>query len=222
MTIGERIRSRREKLGIDRDDLAAAAGLTYSTIADLENGRSRSTTKLHLIAARLMTNTKWLETGRGDEDRLEGVGDERGEYVQWDAVLGYSQAVSLGSGAELQDYAHTHKLMFRAESLRRKGLFPDNLAVYYGDGDSMEPRIKDGDALLFDTSDTRPKDGAIFIVRWGKDYFAKRAEIIDGITYFRSDNPLGNHGWTKPKRLDNPRDPLEIVGRVRWIGSWEE
>ena len=31
-------------------------------------------------------------------------------------------------------------------------------------GDSMEPRIHSGDASLFDTSDTRPRDGALFVI----------------------------------------------------------
>lgn len=158
------------------------------------------------------------------ELRLQSrVSDAPAHYeAGWDEVRGYAQAAGLGAGAEAEEYADTHKLKFRAESLRRKGLVPRNLCVYYGQGDSMEPRIREGDAILFDTSDTTPKDGAIFIVQHGREILAKRCEVLDGTAYFRSDNPNGDHNWRKPKRLDNPRDPLQILGRVRWIAGWED
>lgn len=143
------------------------------------------------------------------------------DYGDWESVLAFPQSVALGDGSEPEDYAVAHKLKFRAESLRRKGLSPSSLAVYYGRGDSMEPRIRDGDAVLFDTKDVKPKDGCIYVIRDGKDLFAKRCEVLDDIVYFRSDNPNGDHNWRKPRRMDNPRRPVEIIGRVRWIGSWE-
>lgn len=150
------------------------------------------------------------------------LGETLGDYGEWSDVRGFAQAAGLGAGAEADEYAETHKLKFRAESLRRKGLFPRNLAVYYGHGDSMEPRIKTGDAILFDTSDTRPVDGQIFIVQLGREIHAKRCEILDDIVFFRADNPAGDHNWRKPRRMDNPRQPIAIIGRVRWIGSWEQ
>lgn len=156
------------------------------------------------------------------EQQSAFVKEESGRYeLEWDEVRGFPQSVGLGAGAEAEDYAETHKLKFRADSLRRKGLFARNLAVYYGKGDSMEPRIKDGDAILFDTSDVIPRDDQIYIVRLGKELFAKRCEILDDTIYFRTDNPQGDHNWRKPKKLNSPKNPIEIIGRVRWIGSWE-
>ena len=51
---------------------------------------------------------------------------------------------------------------------------------------------------------------------------AELTELLDHAVYFRTDNPNGDHGWQKPRRMDNARDPIQIVGRVRWIGSREE
>lgn len=62
-TIGERIRTRRKDLRISVEELARAAELRPSTLYDLERGNSRSTTKLHLIAARLRVDVHWLEHG---------------------------------------------------------------------------------------------------------------------------------------------------------------
>lgn len=140
---------------------------------------------------------------------------------EYDDIPAYAQAAGLGAGMEAQEYAETHALKFKTSSLRKQGLLGRRLAVYYGKGDSMEPRIKTGDAILFDASDTKPVDGEIFIVAWRGEIYAKRIEFVDDIVVVKSDNPAGDHHWRKPKRLDNPREPIEILGRVRWIGSWE-
>ncbi len=141
---------------------------------------------------------------------------------EWDDIPAFSQVASLGSGAEAQEYAESHKLKFKISSLRRKGLLGHKLAVFYGHGDSMLPRIKTGDAILFDESDTKDADDTIFVILWRGEVYAKKAEVIEGVTYFRSTNPDGDHNWRKPKRKDSPKEPIKILGRVRWIGSWED
>jgi transcriptional regulator with XRE-family HTH domain len=65
MTIGQRIRRERVALGIKRDKLAAFMGIAPSTLGDLENDYSTTTTKLHLAAEMLGVSTRWLETGVG-------------------------------------------------------------------------------------------------------------------------------------------------------------
>lgn len=141
-------------------------------------------------------------------------------------VTGYSQAAGLGTGAEAQEYAETHSLKFKSNSLRRRGILGRPLAVYYGRGDSMEPTIKNGDAILFDTSDTKVVDGALYLVQVhgaaNPEYFVKRATVLDGIVFFASDNPQGDHHWRKPRRMDSKREPITVVGRVHWIGGWTD
>lgn len=162
---------------------------------------------------------------------LDGYGPKKVSLLSaaandgWEDLKAYSQAVGLSDGAEAQEYAETHSLKFRSASLARKRLTPSQLHVMYGSGDSMEPRIHSGDAILFDVSDTRPRDGHIYVIMVpgaGADaYTAKRCEIIGDMVFFRADNPSGDHNWRKPKRMDDPKHPIKIIGRVRWIGSWE-
>ena len=215
-TVGDRIREEREAQNIDRAELSRRTKIGYSTIAELENGGMKSSTKLPTIADALGVSATWLETGKGVKEPTPSY------EADWANVKGYAQAAGLGSGTEADEYAESHKLKFKTSSLRRKGLKADQLAVFYGRGDSMLPRIKPGDAILFDIGDTTPVDGAIYTVLWKGEYFVKRAEILDDVVYFRTDNPNGDHAWNKPKRMDAKRDPIEIVGRVRWIGSWED
>lgn len=213
------MRQEREALGISRKVLANAAGIAITTLSDLELGESQTTTALHRIARRLGVRTEWLETGKGSKEPDEDADD-------WDDIQGYAQAVGLGSGPEADEYAEAHKLKFRAASLSRKRLFARNLAVMYGTGDSMLPRIHPGDAILFDTSDTTPRDGALFVIQVhgiaGAEYQAKRCLLLDDAVYFAADNPAGDHQWIKPRRKDNGKVHIDIIGRVRWIGSWED
>lgn len=225
-TMAERIKRALSLREMTPGDLIAAKVLSKAGVYFLLDG----TTKADKVRADTVTklckalgvNREWLLHGKGP---IEG-GAAAAEEPEWSDIQGYAQAVGLGKGAEAQEYAETHKLKFRADSLARKRLNPHKLAVMYGDGDSMLPRIQPGDAILFDTSDTTPRDGSLYVVMvhgsGNSEYQVKRAMVLDDAVFFVSDNPGGDHAWKKPKRMDAKRNPIEVVGRVRWIGSWEE
>ena len=144
----------------------------------------------------------------------------------WVEVTGYSQAMGLGtSGPEAHEHTETHKLKFRTESLARKRLNPEALAIMYGQGDSMEPRIESGDAIMFDLSDTIPRNNGVYVIYTmginGGEYNVKRC-LIDKSkrVCFVADNPSGDHDWKEPRYVDDPSFPIHIVGRVKWIGGW--
>lgn len=220
-TIGNRIRTEREHQGVSRADLARAAGIATTTLSDLELGLSKSTTALHKIAKRLGVRPEWLESGKGIKEGATADADS--DHTD---IVAYAQAAGLGSGAEALEYAETHSLKFKKTSLRRRGIYGRNLAVYYGKGDSMEPTIKDGDAILFDTSDTRIVDGVLYVIQVdgmaNPEYFVKRAMVLDTGVYFQSDNPRGDHSWQKPKPMVSKRQPITVIGRVHWIGGWAD
>lgn len=215
MTIGDRIVKAREARGIKRPELARIADVPYPTLAGLENGDQDSSTKLDIIAGVLRVRPQWLRTGRG-------VMEAEAEYesATWDDILGYRQSAALGEGAVIDEYAETHKIKFRSDSLRRKRLRPDRLGVCYGEGDSMLPRIKSGDAILFNTDEKEPVDGALFVVSYDGHLLAKQLSQIGGRWFLESLN-RDDPKWRKPVPIDEFRH-FEIHGRVRWIGSWED
>lgn len=67
-TVGERVRKEREARGITRGALSQMTGVGYSTLAELENGRMQTTTKLRVIAEALGVSLSYLETGRGSRE----------------------------------------------------------------------------------------------------------------------------------------------------------
>lgn len=211
MSFAANLKRLREEAGLTQEQLALRCGWSgQSRIANYEsaspNARQPRADEVLLIAIAL---------GRS-------VGELFGEEVVdsgWSSVRGYNQTAALGDGALPDAYAEAHKLKFRASSLRKKGLNPDNLHVYYGDGDSMEPRIHDGDAILFDTSDTRIMDNRIYVIRYDGHVYAKRLQVHGDLVFIESDN-TADPKWRRPI-LVQPEDDFEVIGRVRWIGSWE-
>lgn len=222
MTIGERIKQARQLKGMTRPQLSEASGVKYPTLAGIENNDQAGTTQLPALAEALGVNIRWLQTGKGPREAEATLTDES-EYLP---VTGWSQAAGLGTGAEAQEYAETHSLHFKKTSLRRRGIFGRPLAVYYGKGDSMEPTIQDGDAILFDTSDTRPVDGSLYVIQVdgmaNPEYYVKRALVLEAGVYFQSDNPAGDHQWRKPKPMVSKKHPITIIGRVHWVGGWRD
>lgn len=214
------LRRLRTAAKLTQEQLAHACGWPgQSRVANYEAGkREPNLEEVALLAAALR-----VEPGDLLDDAPSAARVDREEWLD---VQGFAQAIGLGAGAEAQEYAETHKLKFRAEALSGQGLKPRNLAVMYGDGDSMLPRVHDGDAILFDTGDTRPIDGALYVIQvhgaGAHEYQVKRALILDDVVYFAADNPNGDHSWRKPRKADTKRGHIEIIGRVRWIGSWEE
>lgn len=142
------------------------------------------------------------------------------EASEWDQVLAYSQAVGLGSGREADEYAEVNKLLFRHSSLSRKHLHASSCRVMFGKGDSMEPTITDGDAILFDASDTTPRNRMVYVLLVdgvaGEEYNVKRCRVSKGEVFFVADNPDGDHDWKEPR----PAVGIKVIGRVRWTGGW--
>jgi len=214
---------RARSLGLTQDQVADELGITQGAVSQYLNGKIPMNYRTLVVFCRLLGINDTDVRRDLPEQQLLGPPTDSGD---WADIKGYAQAIGLGGGPEAQEYAETHRLKFRAESLARKRLRPEALAVMYGRGDSMEPRIHSGDAVLFDMTDTRPRDGHLYVVMvdgggMAKEYQVKRCEVIDDLVFFKADNPRGDHNWRKPKRMDSPRHPIEVIGRVRWIGSWE-
>ncbi|WP_372362872.1 S24 family peptidase [Xanthomonas sp. NCPPB 1325] len=228
MTMGTRLKTALEARRKLPTDLIGALGLAKGTVYNILNDTTRpekvwAETGIR-ICEYLRIRLEWLLYEKGEMELAPGIAAANDD--DYADVIGYSQAAGLGSGAEAVEYAETHSLKFKKTSLRRRGIFGKPLAVYYGKGDSMEPTIEDGDAILFDTSDTRVVDGVLYVIQVdgmaNPEYYVKRAMVIDGLVMFQSDNPDGDHNWKRPRRMDSKREPITVIGRVHWIGGWAD
>ncbi len=210
-------------LGITQEKLANELGMTQGAISQYLNGKIPMNYRtLKVFAGALGIEDTEIRNDLPEQQYAQPIPNDDA----WDDVIGYAQAAGLGAGAEATEYAETHSLKFKKTSLRRRGIYGRNLAVYYGKGDSMEPTIKDGDAILFDTSDTNVVDGVLYVIQVNgmanPEYYVKRAMVLDTGVYFQSDNPRGDHQWQKPKPMASKRHPITVIGRVHWIGGWAD
>jgi len=209
--MADRIRTAIEKSGLTQEAVAQAFGVSVQAVSGWV--RTGKVDKLKLPRLAQLTDRPLSYFMPDAPDAAPGAGG-------WENVTGYAQTAALGDGSIPEDYAETHALKFKSSSLRRKGLRADRLAVYYGDGDSMEPTIKNGDAILFDTSDTRLQDGKLFMVRYDGHVTAKRLLKLGRAWFLSSDNTT-DPKWRKPVPIDETKD-FEVIGRVRWIAGWED
>lgn len=69
MTIADRLKQAREKLGLTQLQLAENAGVAQGTIANIENGIRKKPREITSIARALSVDAGWLETGKGDHHR---------------------------------------------------------------------------------------------------------------------------------------------------------
>lgn len=198
-----------------QSDLARALNMSPQRVKNWES-RGISQEGANSAQAALGVNSTWILTGRGSATVAAGPPSDGG----WTDIRASTQGVALGAGIVPDEYAETHRLKFRRDSLQRKGLKAENLEVHYGAGDSMEPTIKNGDAVLIDRSDTRIRDERVYHIRYEGHYYVKRLQLHGDLIFIVSDN-RDDPQWRKPV-LVKPGDDFEVLGRVKWVGSWVE
>ncbi len=101
---------------------------------------------------------------------------------------------------------------FRRRWAERLGIRPDNSATIVAEGDSMEPRICDGDSLVVDYKQTTIQDGKIYALSWQGEFFVKRLyKEPGGVVVLHSDNEAK---YPERRLLPEHLAELEVIGRV--------
>lgn len=76
-TFSDRVRARRLELGLSQVELAKKAGLSQSTVAQIERGRNSRSAHILNLAEALKVHPRWLEGGEGPKDQSDkGAMDE--------------------------------------------------------------------------------------------------------------------------------------------------
>ena len=154
-------------------------------------------------------NPDWVESGAGDP-YLKPSASEEAEFKHIPKVKARLSAGggSFEIGSEIQGY-----YAFRNEWLRTKGN-PDRMVLMDIFGNSMEPELKDGDAVLIDESQKDIIAGAIFAVGVEDTILVKRIEKHPSKLVLRSDNrdyaPIFLEGADC--------ESVRIIGKIVWAG----
>ena len=108
------------------------------------------------------------------------------EYV---LIPAYDIAVSAGHGSFINGETPTKHLAFRQRWLTARGLHAKNLTALFTKGDSMQPTIPDGSAIVIDKSRTTALDGKLYVIRIDDRLYVKRTQwLINGDLSLINDN----------------------------------
>lgn len=122
-TFGERVKSRRKKKGWKQHELAKAAGLSQTTISDIERGRNEGSTEVASLAKALGCRVEWLAKGEmpeEEEDRYANLTPLERELLEKFARLTdeYQQAAvkKVDETHDLQEYHRIQRMVTTASN----------------------------------------------------------------------------------------------------------
>lgn len=205
--IHTRIRSIREDRGLTRKAFGAAIGASEAKVQALENGRQRVDHPiLEALSRNLGIDTNWLLLGEDNHHHTAEVDDS---FIP---IPRYPVAAAAGDGALVDDETETGFYAFNRSWLERRRLLPDHLAVISVRGDSMEPRLTDGDLILVDRAQKEIVDGVTYVVRLGNDLLVKYVQRISPVAV----SLLSENRRYPPREitLASIGDQATIIGRV--------
>lgn len=208
-----RIRELRKERKLTQEQLAEAAGISRSYIAELESGKKPpNLNRIRQIAKVLKVPVESLISEQDNPvTSIDGalVLDEV-EFVNvWDV------SASAGYGAFVDYEPQTHNLAFPREYLRKlTSSQAKNLSIISVKGDSMEPTLLDDDIVLLDMSKRKLSYDGLFVLRYDDTLHVKRigrSSAKDHITIISDNRSLY-------PAFEALTSSVEAVGKVLWYG----
>lgn len=136
------------------------------------------------------------------------------DYEPSTCGYGYVRKVQakLGAGSSLITNGDVDGMYaFRQDFINEMGGNADNLVMFDVMGDSMEPTIPDGSAVLVNLRDTDVRSGLIYAIRVEEELMVKRLFKNPGKLVCKSDNDL------RPDiEVEGDNPDFSVFGRVRW------
>ena len=237
-TFRDRLLWAMRRAGISTQALADALGASYQAIRKAENGltKSFSAQNNEKAADILKISAKWLATGEGD--RLAGGANDSTSFSpkHFKPILAWEHPedlpdgefifiplmdirLSAGHGAEQDidiNFSCDRPLAFRADWIRQMHLSPAKLISMFADGDSMEPRIQHGDALVVDTAQKHIMDGKVYALYYDGGERVKRLfKSPGGGLLIKSDNK----DYPDIQVSAGEMEFIRIIGRVVHIAG---
>lgn len=206
--ISDRILSIRQAKKLTRKAFAEAIGVGEGKVQALETGAQKADhLTLAAIIDRFEISANWLLMGGIDE---KSDSNPASSFVQ---IPRYTVSASAGNGdsfvSEPMDITY---YAFSLQWIKRRGLDPKELQIIEVKGDSMEPKLWDGDLILIDRTQNEPRDGRAFVVRVWDEFVVKKVQITgqSGISLISANSEY------PPRELKLPLDDrdFQIIGQV--------
>lgn len=221
-TLADRLRHAMALRGIEHHKvIAEMGGVTEGAASQWLSGGTKTlkASTLARLSKRLRVNQEWLRTGTPP---VESDAAQTSEFDDFSMLprLAVKAAGSGGRGTIVfVEEEKGGRLAFRRDFLRGEGVKESEAAIIYVTGDSMQPTLPDGAAVLVDKSMRELRDNKIYAVLVNDELKIKRLRKgIGGGVVIVSDNP----DKTNHPDIHVPPDKegyLSIVGRAFWMGT---
>ncbi len=211
LTFGDRLRTRRESLGIRKQDLAKSIGVSLTTIQQYENGQMPKGEFAVRLGQALNCSLDWLLAGH----TTCNSGHDENCASNLVLVPMVEARLSAGGGSFETGMEHVRHYAFRFDFLRRKGT-PSSMVLLRVAGDSMQPLILHNDVVLIDQSQTNPKPGHMYAVSVEDMVYLKTVNAVPGKIILSSTNP--DYGPIEVDSCEHTENLVRIIGRAVWLG----
>jgi transcriptional regulator with XRE-family HTH domain len=176
-TLGESVKSKRKLARLTQEDLAKLAGLSQSTISDIERGRNESSREVHAIAAALgVTVEELMGSGRATSQKRDAGLNFAPTKVRKIPVKSLAQIINREQGSAEVSAPDT---------------LPDRTVAYALMNDSMEgpgrkyiPR----DSTLYIVEGAEPVPGKVVLASLNGNEVIGEYSIVTGRPYLRPYN----------------------------------
>ncbi|HAV44359.1 MAG TPA: hypothetical protein DCX44_03510 [Halomonas sp.] len=211
VSLGERLREERERLGMSQTQFGDLAQVTKKTQM-LYEGDQRSPKADYLTAiASQGVDVQYVLTGNRSVPESQPLGlpvTEPGPELS--PVLMYDIEAAAGAGRSFEGEPVKTILHFPSSELAEQGLDPAQVVGIKVRGDSMDGTLADGDWVLVDRSNRDPKQEGVFLLLVSGERRIKRVQrLAGGALYLISDNDHYQPEMIKPQDMHD----VEILGR---------
>lgn len=217
---------------IKQVDLAKITGVTNQAVNNWFKRNKISISSARMICLSTGYSLEWLLSGKGNKkmddsnisnSRLKPatcweMSNTEKNSIEFVTVPVLDIELSTGHGVINNNETEMYTLPFSASTLKREGIHFDQIRVVRVSGDSMNPRLFDGDTLSIDMEDNRIKDGKIYAIRIRESQKVKvLIQNLDGTITVRSFNPKFKDEIINKEQIESGE--FAILGRVWWISS---
>lgn len=200
-TLAARIQWALDQSDRNQSDLAKAVGVTRNSVSQWITGKTEpAAASLKKAAVYLKVDVHWLATGEGQPRRGRsaeaessvdsdlGLRDVDGAILEVDVRAGAG-----GGGVPIEAYVTDgNGNSYHAEGIRDRWIIPPaivremlhatptHIRVFEVIGDSMEPRLQEGDRVFIDVRYRVPSPEGIFALWDGYGVVIKRVQVVRG------------------------------------------
>lgn len=173
-TLQERLHGARQKAGLTQAQLARRAGVSQSTIAQIESGRNSGTKFAFRLANALKVSVDWLLAGKGVSEMP--TDDEIQASYSFSTLR---EGISLNlteprtdpddSGVVNFEFTQPGAALFDKSFFQHHGVAPEDCRLVEVRDSDMEPYLFSGEWVIINTRDNAIRNGDIYAFLFAGD-----------------------------------------------------